>query len=220
MVAINPAATSLPQYNFMGSDEISVALLPYNLGLYFPAFLTHKGGVDKKVAKNMRSLFPEGIRAGQYATLLREHHALRHTEDLIKYESRLSRQRHVGSFGINSSTDIPHFSGYSDKKLYAGATPGSKYLQHVFSKQAESTKEYMDMLVKAVSGEQLSIDASYKVPRKIKDECGSMFNALVTCTNEFSQIRQQYFTVTDSHDQMNPNPNPNPNPNMATIVRG
>ena len=50
------------QYTFTASNEVSVSLLPYSLGNEFPAILTHKGALDKKVLHEMRALFVSGLK--------------------------------------------------------------------------------------------------------------------------------------------------------------
>lgn len=50
------------KYTFMGWNERSLPLLPRSLSEEFPAFLTHKSGVDKTVIDLMRPLIDSGVR--------------------------------------------------------------------------------------------------------------------------------------------------------------
>jgi len=59
------AAERLPEYTFMGWDQRTVSLLPYDYGLEFPAFLTHRAGLDLNVIDLMRPAFDGGVRAYQ-----------------------------------------------------------------------------------------------------------------------------------------------------------
>ena len=59
-------------YTWIGSSEAILTTLPYNAGSYFPAFLTHKSGLDNTVVDLMRSLFILGIRPKQMAALIDE----------------------------------------------------------------------------------------------------------------------------------------------------
>ena len=49
-----------PSYTFMGWDKASLSYLPYGYGDIFPAFLTHRSGVDKHIVDLMRS-FDKGV---------------------------------------------------------------------------------------------------------------------------------------------------------------
>jgi hypothetical protein len=50
-------------YTFMAWDALSLPHLPFGYGSEFPAFLTHRSGVDMKVVDLMRSLFDKGVRS-------------------------------------------------------------------------------------------------------------------------------------------------------------
>ena len=50
------------KYTFRAWDQGSLLYLPRGLGEEFPAFLTHKSGVDKKIVDMMRPLFDKGFR--------------------------------------------------------------------------------------------------------------------------------------------------------------
>ena len=50
-----------PSYTFMGWYKASLSYLPYGYGDIFPAFLTHRSGVDKHIVDLMRSPFVKGV---------------------------------------------------------------------------------------------------------------------------------------------------------------
>ena len=50
-----------PSYTFIGWDKASLSYLPYGYGDIFPAFLTHRSGVDKHIVDLMRSSFDKGV---------------------------------------------------------------------------------------------------------------------------------------------------------------
>ena len=139
-----------------------MALLTFGRGLEFPAYLTKKAGLDKKVIKMMRPLFVSGLRPEQFSNMLRELHTLRHAEEHLRYEQQLSRRRKLRTIDFNGDNP-PLFSEFGDKKLYNGLVPGPKYYQKVFCDIAETTKNFMDLLLKSIPSLQGSIDASYKV---------------------------------------------------------
>ena len=59
---ISSDPTVPPPYTFMGYDAGSTPLLPHGHGLTFPAFLSHRGGVDKTIVNMMRPCFDGGLR--------------------------------------------------------------------------------------------------------------------------------------------------------------
>ena len=57
--------------------------------------------------------------------------------------------------------------------------------------------------MKKRSGKGLGWDASYKTCKVLsRIEGNSLYKALITATNEFGEIRIQFMTVSDGHDQM------------------
>ena len=63
------------QYSFMGYDARSRQRLPHGYGDEFPAFLTHRGGVDKGVIDLMRPACDKGLRPEALASILLELHS-------------------------------------------------------------------------------------------------------------------------------------------------
>lgn len=48
-------------YTFMGWNQLSLQHLPFGLGMQFPAFLTHRSGVDMHLIDMMRVFFNKGV---------------------------------------------------------------------------------------------------------------------------------------------------------------
>ena len=63
---------------FMGCNESTISMLPSGLGMHFPAFLTHKNGVDISLIDLMRPLFDSGLRVLSFQKMLKELHAKEH----------------------------------------------------------------------------------------------------------------------------------------------
>ena len=62
-------------YTFMGWDKRILPLFPYGRGDQFPAVLTWRAGVDKKVIALMRPLFDAGVRPERLSIILLEMHS-------------------------------------------------------------------------------------------------------------------------------------------------
>ena len=82
----NIEKTKLKQFIFMGHNKETISLLPNGHGLQFPAFLTHKNGVDKTIIDLMRPLVDNGVRISAFATAIKELHCKEYFKKMIKRE--------------------------------------------------------------------------------------------------------------------------------------
>jgi hypothetical protein len=73
-------------HTFMGYDAISLTYMARGRGDHFPAFLTHKAGVDKKIVDTMRPNSVAGVRSGTYAKMLLEFHTKNHIRAALQHE--------------------------------------------------------------------------------------------------------------------------------------
>jgi hypothetical protein len=73
-------------HTFMGYDAISRAHMSRGRGDLFPAFLTHKAGVDKKIVDTMRPNSVAGVRSETYAKMLLEFHTKQHIREALQHE--------------------------------------------------------------------------------------------------------------------------------------
>lgn len=87
------SADAKPQYTFMGYDARSRARLPHGYGDEFPAFLTHRGGVDLLVIDLMRPLFNKGLRPEACSATLLELHTKAYTKAYLKRENLLELEK-------------------------------------------------------------------------------------------------------------------------------
>ena len=202
-------------YTFMGYDKKSVPLLPYDYGLKFPAFLTHRAGLDNKLVDKLRPLYNKGVRSEAFSEILLEAHTKRHCLAEIMRENELRRARDR-VFNRPSGTTAEKereadalsakwgtFSSFHDKTGYNGSVPTGQYIARVFEELMASIRPHLDREVKKRGGGMLFIDASYKVSKHLFQYNGKpMFRALITGTNEHGEIRVQFHVVTDGHDQI------------------
>ena len=185
-------------YTFMGTNEEMISNLDFSLSQKFPALLTHRSGVDKKLLEWFRPLINFGIRTEQIARMLLEFHTKNHTSKFIQYELMISNQKKLA---LSSST-FPIFSTFDNPLLYDGKVPSGRYIEEVYIKQGSELKTYMDNDIKKRIGEVIKLDASYKIPKLLYQTSGKpLFHTLITGTNEHNEIRLQWLTPTDGHDQ-------------------
>ena len=183
----------------MGWNKKSLDLMPYGYGEKFPAFLTHRAGVDKILLDIMRPAFDKGMRPHAFAGLLLELHSKKYSRDYLNREHELEKLRFLG---VNVD-EKEMFSEFSDKSKYAGSVPGGHYLGTVYKQFHATISNFMDIEVKKRGASRLHIDASYKEPNHLSQLNGAnLFKALITATNEYGEIRVQLHAETDDHEQM------------------
>ena len=190
------------QYTFMGYNSKVLRSFPFGFEQEFPAFLTHRAGVDLSIIDLMRPLFDKGVRPTALSDLLLELHAKKYTKDYIKRERLLERDM---LFAGSDAYCPQMFSGFADKSKYDGRVPTGRFLQMVYMKFHSFMRPHFDREVKKRGAKRLHIDASFKAPKHLCQYKGkAYFKALITATNECREVRLQCFSVSDSHDQLTP----------------
>jgi hypothetical protein len=196
---VDEVEVELQQYTFMGWDQRSLPHLPFGYGSKFPAFLTHRGGIDLGAIDLMRSLFDKGVRPESFSKTILELHAKKYTKDYIEREYDYVRRRSQVFF---DGGDPGLYSTFSDKRLYGGLVPTGKWLATVYKLFQATLEEHFNREVKKRGCERLHWDASYKEPKHLCQHHGEgIFSALITGTNDRGEIRMQFHVVTDGHDQ-------------------
>ncbi len=174
-------------------------LFPHGRSALFPAFLTWRAGVDKKITKMMRPLTDGGFRPNRFSKLLREMHSLQYAETSLLYEHEISRKK-SGEF---NQTQYAPISDFNDKKKWRGTIPTGKYLEHVRKQYHASISEHLKKEVKKRGAKSLHWDVSFKEAKHLCLYHGRpIFKGLVTALNELGEVRIQFHVYTDSHEQM------------------
>jgi hypothetical protein len=185
------------KYTFMAWNEHSLPLYPRSLSEEFPAFLTHKAGLDKKVIDLMRPLIDKGVRPEEISDLLLEMHSKEHSRCNIRYEEDSSYKNDF-RFGYKE------YSEFDDVLAYRGMVPSGRYLKSAYVKFHSTIRRHLANEVKKRGAERLSIDVSYKSAKHMCQYKGEpIFKGLLTATNEYGEIRIQFHVISDSHEQMN-----------------
>lgn len=188
------------QYTFMGWDQRTLGLLPYNKGSKFPAFLTHRAGVDKREV--LTKLVQDVVSGKGYDRISKdilEYHTEHYTDWHLEYEYGI-KERNDNS--VNKK-EYATFSEFKERDKYCGIVPTGQYLQHVHELHHESIRPFRLKEVKKRGARYLHIDASYKEAKHLCRVRGaSIFKALVTVMNEIGEVRMQFHVYTDSHEQL------------------
>lgn len=188
------------QYTFMGYNTDVLPRIPDGIGEQFPAVLTYRSGLDKKVIRLLRPLLDHGMRPEAISNLLLELHSLKYTDEYQRREQQLRRKKSL----------LPHveakmFSSFDEMNGYAGKVPTGRYLTGVYKKYQASIKDHLDREVKKRGCTRLHVDGNAKIPKLLCRHNGKpLFKSLMTGTNEYREVRLSAFSVTESHDQLEP----------------
>lgn len=194
------------QYQFMAWNETSLKFMQYGYQYYFPAFLTHKGGIDKAILDLMRPLCDKGLRLNSFQNTLLELHSKKFTKDHIKYNYYVKKILTSAQRKKDPRPEIQMFNNdFNDRKGYDGFVPSRKLLKDVYIKFHQSIKDHLDIEVKKRGAIKLFIDFSFKVGKHLWQYQGErLFQGLCTALNEIGECRIQFNTVTEDHEQMIP----------------
>lgn len=132
------------QYTFMGWNQKSLLLLPYNKGNVFPAFLTWRAGVSKRVVTKIMQDVNSGKGFERISKDLLELHTELYFDRHLEYENDIRMTKDGGLV----KDSFPTFSLFMDKLKYRGLVPTGAYLGHVYDLYSESIRPYLDKEVK------------------------------------------------------------------------
>ncbi|KAJ3124652.1 hypothetical protein HK098_000937 [Nowakowskiella sp. JEL0407] len=117
---------------FRGTSKRIIESLPLYAQIEFPAYLSYRSGLSKRVMELMRSCFFGSIGPDPFAALLREHHFLRHSKLEAQFLSHIYHQQTLPERLFNLPENYPSFSKFNNKHLYSGFTPSAPYLQKMY----------------------------------------------------------------------------------------
>ena len=129
-----------PSYTFMAHDARSLQLLPHGYGNDFPAVLTWRAGVDKRIVDLLRPLSDKGVRHAAISEILLELHTKAYWRTYEKREHLLAVKMESGLF---QPGDFPMFSTFQDPSKYAGAVPTGRYLSSVYKQYARTISHHL-----------------------------------------------------------------------------
>lgn len=191
------------QYTHMGWNQASLTHMPYGYGDEFPAFLTHKSGLDKLIIKMMRPMMDKGYRANATSDLLLELHTDTYTQYQKRYEFDVMKAKRNPLTVHETHVDVNEmFSSFEDKERYSGQVPTAGYLLSVRKKHHESISSHLDRDVKKRDADRAAWDVSYKEAGCLMNYKGEpLYKGLVTMLNGIGEVRGQFHVVTDAQDQ-------------------
>lgn len=184
-------------YTFSAMHPYTLSKMEHSAGELFPAILSHKTGIDKSCIDKLRPSSNSGMAPEAYASMVSELHYKRHSQEELIWEEKLCRLDQA------LARKSPKFSPYNSRSGYAGYHPSPKYFRDAYKHWHTTVRGHYDQQVKLRGGQDIDIDASYKLKDRLAQCHGeNIFGTLQTGTNEFTEIRLQFFAITDGFDQM------------------
>ena len=193
------------KYTFMGWDRDSLPIMANGRGDEFPAFLTWRAGIDKTLIDMMRIDLDHGVRSNAFSRKILELHSKDYTRAWLAYERDIADDRQAAErMGVHFVSK-QMFSEFDDEDKWNGKVPTGAYFSSALRQYSESIKDHFAKEVKKRGAITLSADASYKEAKHLCQYRGkSIFNGLITMTNDVGEVRVQHHVVSDSHDQIKP----------------
>ena len=137
-----------PKYTFMAWNQQSLAFMDYKRGMEFPAFLTHRGGVDNLLLDKMRPDFNKGVRPATFASTVLECCSKKHVKAAIRYEFEHSARKDLAKRTSCKVAQHRRFSEFGDKGKYAGCVPCGQYMSTVYKNFNASIAKHLDAEVR------------------------------------------------------------------------
>ncbi|KAJ7452542.1 hypothetical protein FB451DRAFT_1374025 [Mycena latifolia] len=166
------------------------------LAASFPAFLTHRSGIDKSVMTLIRAGMANSMNSNSWAKVLRELHIREKDLRELQYLYAIMRER----AGIkHPDKAYEPFSDFEDQSEYAGFSPHRNYITAVYVDYMNHIRAALDQCLSALKCTKAKWDHSHKLTKFLMKLGGvTIFAGLFTLINEAEQIRYQAFVPTKS----------------------
>ena len=164
----------------------------------FPAFLTHRSGIDKTLMTLIRAGMAHRVSANAWSKILRE--LCVHENDLRELQYLHAVQKHMKRANNGDrSNSYMLFSEFDDRNGYAGFSPSRWYITNVYMDYMQHIRPILDQCMSALTGYVIKWDHSFKLPKYLMKLDGvATFSGLFTLVNEYEQICYQAFVPTKS----------------------
>ncbi|KAF5334096.1 hypothetical protein D9611_014996 [Ephemerocybe angulata] len=187
---------------FRSWDKRILDVLPPTLAYEFPARLSHRSGMSKKLMEWVRMCFHGGMGAKQVSDSLRHQHLVHYDTLRLQYFHQLQAARGVNAW-LGRAFDSFNLR-FEDRTPmgYHGYVPSGQYIREMFDVMIEEHRDeyhqHMAMLPLTIA----AADHSHKLTKQILRVGGQEALIGVHCiTNEFSEIQACHLVTTKGHSQ-------------------
>jgi hypothetical protein len=179
-------------------DPIIMDQLSPSIVAAFPAFLTHRSGIDKTLMTLVRAGMAHHVSSSAWSKILRELHVRQHDLQELNYLHAIHRDKKWQyAVGVKDEQLYKPFSDFHNKDGYAGYYSSCWYINAVYMDFMEHIRPILDQCIAALTGYILKWDHSFKLVKLMMKLNGEVtFATLFTLLNEYEQIHAQAFVPT------------------------
>ncbi|KAG6877503.1 hypothetical protein C0992_009828 [Termitomyces sp. T32_za158] len=177
--------------SYQGTDPEILAQLTRHVQEEFPAYITARGAIDKKLMSVMCTLFAGRFGPEPFASLLGEMRRLHHSRRELSYLAACASSKYP------SQHKPEPFSSFDDKQRYAGTHPSTQYCKSVFVDWSRAHRVFLDRMMASLPGEILKGDHTFKLMKNMAKLSGEpTHDAMYTILNEWEEAQNQALTLT------------------------
>ncbi|KAG6818808.1 hypothetical protein H0H93_001463 [Arthromyces matolae] len=177
--------------SYQGTDPNILMQLPRHVQESFPAYITARAAIDKKLMGVMRTLFASRFGPEPFASLLGEMRHLQHARLELTY--------------LATCATMPHqappvaFSSFDDRNRYAGTHPSLNWCKSIFVEWMRAHRVFLNRVMASLPGQILKGDHTFKLIKNMARLSGQpSHEAIYTVVNEWEEARGQALTLTKS----------------------
>jgi hypothetical protein len=154
-----------------GYHEDLISQLPAYFQAEFPAVLTHRSGMLKKLVHLMGPLFQHGLGPHRFHKIIRVLHKEKYDEMQLQYYTEIKHHKNNNTLSRyfkpthngSQNQNFKEFSSFDDKKQYNGCIPSANFISYVYSSYIRKLRKFMDQHTASLDGVVLKGDHSFKI---------------------------------------------------------
>lgn len=190
-------------YHFVASSPECLELLPKFVQDKFPAVLSKRAGMDKRMLQLMESLSDTPVGPTYIQKMVTKFHTL-------SYDKKKRNYYAIGAYVFQkwrsdgkNPPNVTLFGKFQDPSAYGGRIASQQYIMKMLNREVERKRSYFDYEVQRRGIKIASIDHSYKVSKHLGQLNGiKLFEGLFTCKNEYGEIRLQQLVQSSSMEEL------------------
>lgn len=117
----------------------------------FPAFLTHRSGIDKELLELIRDGMAMGVNSNMWSTMIRTAHMRKHALRELKYCHAAATATTEADKNRISRPKFEVFSQFSDKDGYSGHYPSRSYINRVYVDYIQHIRPMLDQYMSSLT---------------------------------------------------------------------
>ena len=161
----------------------------------FPFFLTECAAVTMELKDFLLAGIENGLGPSQAKSMIQTFYTQRFTRLQSQYYAIVEKGKPSGSV-------VNPFGSFNDERGYYGKVPSVKYLASIIIKHVQKFQVFYDFEVQRRYGTLYKMDHCFKPAKHLYQIDGQgIFNSLLTCMNEYGEIRINSFTTGTTNEE-------------------